>query len=39
MGIFLTMRCATQLVRQQRPGETLIQSIHNIRQTYDELNE
>jgi hypothetical protein len=35
----LTMRLAQQLVRQQRPGETLTQFVHNMRQTYDDLNE
>jgi hypothetical protein len=38
-SIPLTMQMAQHLARQQRPGESLSQYVHNIRHTYDELNE
>jgi hypothetical protein len=38
-SISLTMRLASQFIRQQRPGQTLTQFVHNMRQSYNELNE
>jgi hypothetical protein len=37
--ISLTMRLTSQLIRQQRPKETPTLFVHNMRQTYNELNE
>jgi hypothetical protein len=38
-SIALTMRMARQLIRVQRPDESLSDIVHNMRHAYDDLNE
>jgi hypothetical protein len=37
--IALTIRLARHLIRVRRPNESLTDFVHNMRQTYDDLNE